>query len=210
MTAQMVCRPTSSGPRRAAAVAVEAGERVGAARFQRAAEHVAIGHLPSITRRVDKVSHMPSVTHIPGKPNLILGAYDIASVGYSADEFFVSGTASSYGRDGALGTADYTTRMVVLTPTDVAKFNGTVIVEWLNVSGGIDAPAFWFMAHREIVREGYAYVVVSAQQVGVQGGVSMLADMSLKTQDPERYSPLSHPGDAYSYDIFTPGRPVGP
>ena len=39
---------------------------------------------------------MPSVTHIPGKPNLLLGAYDIASVGYSADEFFVSGTASSY------------------------------------------------------------------------------------------------------------------
>ncbi len=153
---------------------------------------------------------MPSVTHIPGKPNLILGAYDIASVGYSADEFFVSGTASSYGRDGALGTADYTTRMVVLTPTDAAKFNGTVIVEWLNVSGGVDAPALWFMAHREIVREGYAYVVVSAQQVGVQGGVSMLADMSLKTQDPERYSPLSHPGDAYSYDIFSQvGRLVG-
>lgn len=87
---------------------------------------------------------MPSVTHIPGKPNLILGAYDIASVGYSADEFFVSGTASSYGRDGALGTADYTTRMVVLTPTDAAKFNGTVIVEWLNVSGGVEAPALWF------------------------------------------------------------------
>ena len=73
-----------------------------------------------------------------------------------------------------MGTADYTTRMVVLTPTDAAKFNGTVIVEWLNVSGGVDAPALWFMAHREIVREGYAYVVVSAQQVGVEGGVSML------------------------------------
>ena len=149
------------------------------------------------------VSHMPSVTHIPGKPNFILGAYDIASAGYRANEFFVSGTASSYGRDGAMGTADYTTRMVVLTPTDAAKFNGTVIVEWLNVSGGVDAPALWFMAHREIVREGYAYVAVSAQQVGVQGGVSMLADMSLKTQDPQRYSPLSHPGDAYSYDIFS-------
>ena len=51
-----------------------------------------------------------------------------------------------------------------------AEFNGTVLVEWLNVSGGIDAPALWFMAHREIVREGYAYVAVSAQQVGVEGG----------------------------------------
>ena len=93
--------------------------------------------------------------------------------------------------------ADYTTRMVAPTPTDAAKFNGTVIVEWLNVSGGIDAPASWFTAHREIVREGYAYVAASAQQVGVQGG-STLADMSLKTQDPERLCGLSHPGDAVS------------
>ena len=92
----------------------------------------------------------------------------------------------------------------MLTPIDAAKFNGTVLVEWLNVSGGIDAAAVWFMAHREIVREGYAYVVVSAQQVGVQGGSTITGfDMSLKKQDPERYSILSHPGDAYSFDIFS-------
>jgi Alpha/beta hydrolase domain len=146
---------------------------------------------------------MPSVTPVPGKPNLIVGAYDIADVGYTAAEFFVSGTASSYAGEGALGQADYTTRIVALTPTDVTKFNGTVLVEWLNVSGGVDAAALWFMAHREIVREGYAYVVVSAQEVGVQGGVSLVADMSLKKQDPERYSRLSHPGDAYSFDMFS-------
>jgi hypothetical protein len=122
-----------------------------------------------------------AVTPVPGKPNLLLGRYDIASLGYTADEFFVSGTASSYAEPS--GEADYTTRMVVLRPTDASKFNGTVIVEWLNVSGGIDTPAVWFMAHREIVREGYAYVVVSAQHVGVEGGPSMGFDMSLKTQD---------------------------
>ncbi len=106
-----------------------------------------------------------------GKPNLLLGAYDLATLGYRADEFFVSGTASSYATE---DRADYTTRIVVLTPTDDAAFNGTVIVEWLNVSGGIDAPAVWFMAHREIVREGYAYVAVSAQLVGVEGGASLV------------------------------------
>jgi Alpha/beta hydrolase domain len=90
-----------------------------------------------------------------------------------------------------------------LRPTDTAAFNGTVIVEWLNVSAGLDTPALWFMGHRELVRDGYAYVAVSAQQVGVQGGASMGFDMSLKTQDPERYSRLSHPGDAFSYDIYT-------
>jgi Alpha/beta hydrolase domain len=157
----------------------------------------------------------PVVTPVPGKPALLLGAFDIGALGYLAEEFFVSGTASSYnstaelGADGRWGvtpsgTADFTTRVVVLTPADPAKFNGTVLVEWLNVSGGIDAPAVWFMAHREIVRAGYAYVGVSAQQVGIGGGTNLMGiDMSLKSQDPARYAPLSHPGDAFCYDIFS-------
>jgi Alpha/beta hydrolase domain len=140
------------------------------------------------------------VSPVSGKPNL-LGAYEADTLGYRAEEFFVSGTASSYATE---DRADYTSRIVVLTPTDDAAFNGTVIVEWLNVSGGIDAPAVWFMAHREIAREGYAYVAVSAQRVGVEGGVSLVgADMSLKAQDPDRYSRLSHPGDAFAFDIFS-------
>ncbi len=156
----------------------------------------------------------PVVTHAPGEPKLLLGSYDIADLGYTDDEYFVSGSASSYaslGKHGSDGRwdagpsemADYTTRIVVLKPSDATKFNGTVIVEWLNVSGGIDAPAIWFMAHRELVREGYAYVAVSAQQVGIEGGASLGFDMSLKKQDPERYWHLSHPEDAFSYDIFS-------
>jgi len=154
------------------------------------------------------------VVPVSGKPALLLGAFDVTSLGYVAEELFVSGTAACYapiadlGSDGhwstaPSGAADYTTRMVVLKPSDLAKFNGTVIVEWLNVTGGIDAPAEWFMAHREIVRAGYIYVAVSAQRVGVEGGLSRSADMSLKTTNPQRYSRLSHPGDAFSYDIFS-------
>ena len=155
------------------------------------------------------------VTAVDGRPALLLGAFDIGSVGYAAREFFVSGTASSYAPTGELGpdgdwtvtpsgTADYTTRIVVLTPADRTRFNGTVLVEWLNVSGGIDAPAVWMMAHREILRAGYTYVTVSAQKVGVDGGVSLTGiDMSLKSQDPARYAPLSHPGDAFCHDIFS-------
>jgi hypothetical protein len=156
----------------------------------------------------------PVVMPVAGEPALLLGAFDIASLDYIAQELFISGTATSYapaadlGSDGQwsaapAGAADYTTRVVILRPTDVAKFNGTVIVEWLNVTGGIDAPAEWFMAHREIVRAGYIYVAVSAQRVGVEGGLSRGADMSLKTTNPQRYSRLSHPGDAFSYDIFS-------
>ncbi|WP_172826568.1 alpha/beta hydrolase domain-containing protein [Mycobacterium sp. 1423905.2] len=150
---------------------------------------------------------------VAGKPALLLGAYDLGTLGYVAQEFFVSGTASSFTPTDALhpdgrwdvtasDTAEYTTRMVVLTPQHGC--NGTVLVEWLNVSGGIDAPAVWMMAHREIVRAGYIYVAVSAQRVGVEGGASLLAaDMSLKSQDPTRYASLHHPGDAFSYDIFS-------
>ncbi len=156
-----------------------------------------------------------AVAPAPGKPLLLLGAFDIDSVGYVAEEFFISGTASSYAPAGELGpdgrwdvrssgTADYTTRIVVLTPADRTQFNGTALVEWLNVSGGIDAPAVWMMAHREILRAGYAYVAVSAQQVGVHGGASLLGmDMSLKSQGPTRYASLNHPGDAFCYDIFS-------
>lgn len=155
------------------------------------------------------------VVPVAGRLSLLLGAFDIGSVGYVAEEFFVSGRAASYAPAGELGpdgrwsvtpseTADYTTRIVVLTPADRARFNGTVLVEWLNVSGGIDAPALWMMAHREILRSGYAHVMVSAQKVGVDGGASLLGiDMSLKSQDPARYAPLSHPGDSFAYDIFS-------
>jgi hypothetical protein len=151
----------------------------------------------------------------PGKPLLLLGGFEIDSVGYVAEEFFASGTASSYGAEAELspdgqwkvtpsGTADFTTRIVALTPADPAQFNGTVLVEWLNVSGGIDAPAVWMMAHREMIRAGYAYVAVSAQKVGVDGGASLLGiDMSLKSQDPTRYGSLNHPGDAFAFDIFS-------
>jgi hypothetical protein len=157
----------------------------------------------------------PAVTPVPGKPNLLLGAFDIADLGYRADEFFISGTAASYAPTGACGSdgrwdaaasdrADYTTRVVLLTPENPATLNGTVLVEWLNVSGGIDAPALWFMAHREVVRQGYAYVAVSAQQMGVEGGPSLNGNnMSLKTLDPQRYGGLHHPGDAFACDIFS-------
>jgi hypothetical protein len=157
----------------------------------------------------------PVLEAVPGKPLLLLGAFEIDSVGYVAEEFFFSGTASSYSPDAELGpdgqwrvtpsdAADFTTRVATLTPKDRTQFNGTVLVEWLNVSGGIDAPAVWMMAHREMIRAGYAYVAVSAQKVGVDGGASLLGiDMSLKTQDPTRYARLNHPGDAFAYGIFS-------
>jgi hypothetical protein len=158
----------------------------------------------------------PSVVAVPGKPSLPMGSYDVAPLGYQVDEFFISGTATSYKLAGVAtvdgkwdavpaGTASYSTRIVVVRPSDPAKFSGTAVVEWLNVSGGLDVPVDWNMTHREIVRRGHAYVGVSAQKIGVEGGAGLLGRgmPALKQADPQRYGRLSHPGDAFAFDLFS-------
>lgn len=156
-----------------------------------------------------------SITAVPGDPVLMLGGFDLGRLGYQKEEFFLSGTATSYqlsapaSADGdwtavPADTSPYATRIVVVRPNDAAKFNGTAVVEWLNVTAGQDTPADWMVAHREILRRGYAYVAVSAQKVGVEGGPSIMGmGVALKKANPERYGSLSHPGDAFSYDIFS-------
>jgi hypothetical protein len=156
----------------------------------------------------------PSVTPATGGGGMPVlpgfTSFDPAVVGYEQSEVFLSGTASAYemtapvNNDGkysavATSTAPYTSRAVVMRPVNGRRFNGTVIVEWLNVSGGSDAGPDWMLGHNELVREGFAWVGVSAQSVGVN---------ALKSADPPngdaaRYANLSHPGDSYSYDMFS-------
>jgi len=137
---------------------------------------------------------------------------------YRETEYFMKGTATSYDAKGALGadgrwsvtpaaTAPYETRLIVRTPIDPKRFNGTVIVEWLNVTAGRDADPDFGFAAPELLRDGYAYVGVSAQSVGVNGGVELpipgYHPKGLRDQNPARYRTLHHPGDQYSYDIFS-------
>lgn len=156
------------------------------------------------------------VTGGSGVPFVASTLFDLAQVGYMQEEYFVSGTATAYTSNGALGTdgmwlaepaatAEYKTRIVVYRPIDPKKFNGTVVVEWLNVSGGLDAAPGWITAHTELIRQGYAWVGVSAQRGGVEGGgIGIgLAPMPLKQVDPQRYGSLTHPGDSFSYDIYS-------
>jgi Alpha/beta hydrolase domain len=153
-----------------------------------------------------------------GKGAIVLGPpkFDFATVGYVQEEFFLSGDATTYtsaeplSEDGEWTvtptdvTAPYVTRVVVRRPAQAADFDGTVVVEWLNVSGGLDADAAWTFTHDEILRSGAAWVGVSAQRAGIEGGGNSLGAMlALKNADPERYGRLSHPGDDHSYDIFS-------
>ncbi len=153
------------------------------------------------------------VTGGNGVPFVQATLLDLADFGYEQNEYFLTGTARSYTNlaeldsDGmwsvglAAGTAAYKTRIVVYRPIDPQDFNGTVLVEWLNVSGGLDAAPDWISAHTELLREGYVWVGVSAQRVGIDGGGAF--NLSLKTVDPIRYGSLVHPGDTFSYDMFS-------
>lgn len=143
---------------------------------------------------------------------------DLAAVGYVEQEFFIEGKATSYDPVGTLGvdgkwtvkpgaSMPYRTRIIVRRPKEASAFSGTVLVEWLNVSAGADGDPDWGYASDEIIRSGDAWVGVSAQAVGVNGGGAIVGGTSagggLVKADPVRYGSLVHPGDAFSFDIFT-------
>ena len=145
---------------------------------------------------------------VPGTPTLLLGNFDLGEHGYAVEEFFIEGTARSFSEGPhsvqPAAEAEYRTRLVVARPSDPGACSGTVVVEWLNVSGGGDGCPDWAFMHREIMRTRSAYVAVSAQRVGIEGG-GILGDMgtALKQVAPERYATLQHPGDAFAFDMYS-------
>ncbi|HEX5401596.1 MAG TPA: alpha/beta hydrolase domain-containing protein [Pseudonocardiaceae bacterium] len=130
---------------------------------------------------------------------------DLRSHGYAEQEFFFGGTAHSFTSAQPLtsdgrwqvqqaASARYESRMIVRAPTDPNRFNGTVIVEWLNVSAGRDIDVDWDYGFSGLMNDGFAYVGVTAQAVGSR---------ALTAWDPARYGAMSIPSDDFSYDIFS-------
>lgn len=161
------------------------------------------------------IEPIPTVRLLPGTtPNTMPTMFKIEDLGYVEREYLVEGLAASYrfvgdrhphGRwevEPTGDTAHYRTRIVVRRPANDAAFSGTVMVEWNNVSGGTDATPEWGFLHRHLVRRGDAWVGVTAQKVGVDGG-GMYSGVHLKMIAPDRYRELEHPGDAYCFDMFT-------
>jgi hypothetical protein len=135
-------------------------------------------------------------------------AVDLASDGYTEQEYFVSGTARAYEPVGTLttdgrwqvnvsSTATYKTRIIVRKPIDMHTFNGTVVVEWMNATVGRDLDVGWVFGSNGMLNDHDIYIGVSAQALPITG-----AAQGLQTWDPTRYGSLVHPGDQYSYDIF--------
>lgn len=150
---------------------------------------------------------------IPGAPLDFMRDFDLAALGYEEVEYLVSGTACSYELEGERGEdgrwavkpaadAPFRTRCIVRKPSDPSRFSGVVIVEWHNVSAGIDAAPDWGFFHRAATAAGHVFVGVSVQKAGIDGG-GIAEGIHLKLLDPDRYERLEHPGDAWSFDIFT-------
>ena len=174
----------------------------------------------SVRASVPKASVTGPVTGGTGINLVGTTSFNLSSVGYEQNEYFLSGTATAYTSASPLtsngrwtvipaSTAAYKTRMVVYRPIDPKRFDGTVIVEWLNVSGGLDAAAAWLTDHVQMIRSGVVYVGVSVQAVGIVGAAGSLAATQgqaggggIKGADPARYGSLQDPGDSYSYSMF--------
>ena len=153
----------------------------------------------------------------------VSSAQDLKNAGYVEAEYAAAGTATTYTVAGELAgdgrwtftpgdSAPYRTRVIVRRPANPARFSGTAVVEWLNVSGGFDADPDWQALHEDLLRKGDMWVGISAQLIGVTGGPVLVsvpgadaagAGSGLTGHDPARYGSLTHPGDGFAFDIFT-------
>lgn len=160
-----------------------------------------------------------------------VGAPRLRDHGYVESEWRCSGEAVAYAGPGDLpgdlpgdgrwslrevSTAPFRTRIVVRRPALASDCSGTVVLEWLNVSSGSDAAPLYSFLAPELLRRGHVWIGVSAQWAGIVAAPPLVAvDDSgggrgtairlhaLQDADPERYATLSHPGDAYCFDVFT-------
>ena len=164
---------------------------------------VVSGPIPAVGAPGTDLTH--NYPQLASEPNFAL-----SRLGYVEEEYFFQGTATRYNTpnlaDGvAVSTGHpYKSRLIVRRPESASKWNGIVIVEWVNVTSGYNLDLLWETSREYLTREGYAYVGVSAQRVGVQQ-----APYGLTAWSPTRYGTLDVTAggaitdDSLSYDIFS-------
>lgn len=150
----------------------------------------------------------------PGSPGRLYPFFasirDLAFDGYVEQEYLVAGQATplstEYGAEPGdralpIGPAQpFKTRVLVRRPDRPERFNGVVVIEWLNTSNGFDADNVWLALQNHLIAAGYAWVGVSAQGFG---GVE-----ALRAWSPARYGDLrienggAMAQEPFSMDIF--------
>jgi hypothetical protein len=157
-------------------------------------------HLSLVTVPLPTVSG-PLTGGLRGRPFMGLLA---VPRGYVEEEYLVSGMARPYygplvlaqlhvAEVSQVPAMPYTTRIIVVRPTNPRRSNHTAVVTWENVTFGHDIDE-WFDIGRQIVADGYTYVDASVQ---------LASEPTLKAFDPVRYASVNIPDDAYSYDIYS-------
>jgi hypothetical protein len=123
--------------------------------------------------------------------------------GYREQEYFVSGNASIYEYTptgvrtvapcparvaGTVRTActglPYTTRLIVMRPSDPRRFSGTVVVEPLNPTLKFDNAAIWGLSSNYLTRSSDVFIGWTSKSVTVD---------ALKKWNPSRYHRLYWP-----------------
>lgn len=111
----------------------------------------------------------PAVSNAPvgtyGFP-FLSSAEDLTVYGYVEEEFLMAGNAKAYLPDEDLtfnlngqwnvhpnpdASSAYQVRLLVRRPINPADFNGTVLVEWINVTPGLETTPDWYYARAELL-----------------------------------------------------------
>jgi hypothetical protein len=131
------------------------------------------------------------------------------------EEYLVSGTATlyNYAHNPPRGPTDivpiqsdvpYKTRIIVRRPAKHGHFNGTVVIEWWNSTGGFDVAPVWDTSAEYFARQGAVYVGVtnSTTSLGfLVGGCSLLG--ILPPTCGTRYSTLSLPENGLAFEMVS-------
>ncbi len=148
---------------------------------------------------------------------------DLKKYGYVEQEFLYTGRAYQYNWPTTAGSPvdqtatrvedggyDFKTRMIVRRPAREKDFNGVVVAEWMNVTALYDLEANWFGDPYYLLKNGYAWVGISAQSQGVSTlCCSPIPALDIGPFNPARYEGLNVDGggtfanDALSYDIYS-------
>lgn len=167
-----------------------------------------VAHLVSLPVAARSPDDRPAPTLTPalGGPVATSRAAVLARHGHTEHEWWLNGQARAYERagpwdaDGRWAVAPrpnsertYATRLLVRHPVEPARFNGIVLVEWLNTTLGFDLDGGWILTRDELLREGYAWVGVSVQDEALPG---------LRAIGAGRYDAMTLASHAQVWDLY--------
>ncbi len=106
---------------------------------------------------------------------------------YLEEEYFFSGTANVYGKNGSgkailYPDAPYTNRFLLRMPKDIERCSGRIVFEMMNSSNFFDLDRMWMLGREHFMRNGDIYIGITAKPNILVG---------LMKFDPQRYTPLT-------------------